>query len=504
MTNVAPAEPQPPGPSGRSAPTVEGLIRNFRNDSDRAAQVGRLATQFFDAGAEAHGLPSRFGELVAASSRLHGLAVSSGGINAAHVLLQNGIDGLNASDVALVAAAVDLHGSGPDSDILVRLRPERVSIARQMASITAIAVALADAGASDATVSYVDTTRRTLRLHVRVDAAAVDLTAVNTTAHGWQTAWARPLRFVADGGERYHLRPGDTMQAAGHKVFERLYADARSREDGVRRDTDIEDLHKFRVATRRLRAALRAFRPVFGRAMLQATSNAARTVARSTNAARDLDVFLEGLEDADFLERVPSLTRDVRDARAVAIQETLAVLDGDAYAAFRGSTESLLAATHPLACVSGRRKAARKAGAAAAAMVGQRLRGVLAYVGVVSADDDAGLHDLRIATKQLRYVLEFFADVLPDATRDVINDMKGLQDSLGDVNDCAVQRDYVAAAVQARHSADGVSDVEHVATELLIARTELRRERCLHTFRAEWDRFTAPENQRLVADRLNL
>ena len=504
MSNVAPAQPQPPGPSGRSAPTVEGLIRRFRTDSERAARVGRLATQLFHAGQEAHGLPSSFAAVVRASARLHGLAAGSHGVQGSHLLLQNGIGDMDAADVALVAGAVGLLASGADAEASVTLRPERVVIARQIAALTAIAVALADAGASEAPVAYVDDTRRGLRLHVRVDPVGVDLAAVNALADTWQTPFARPLRFVADRGERYHLRRGDTMQTAGYKVFERLYADARSREDGVRRDNDIEDLHKFRVATRRLRAALRAFRPVFGRDALQATADAARTVARSTNAARDLDVFLVALADADFTDRVPALTEGIRRARAAAIQQTLGVLDGDAYSAFRGVTEALLAAPHPQAGSVGRPKASQRVGDAAPAMVRQRLRRVLGYVSVLSTGDDRGLHDLRIATKQLRYVLEFFADVLPAATLDVIEDMKGLQDSLGDVNDCAVQRDYVAAATSDGEGRAALSDVERVSTELLIAKTELRRERALHAFRAEWDRFTAADNQRLVADRLNL
>ncbi len=504
MSNVAPAEPQPPRPSGRSAPTAEGLIRRYRADSDRAAQVGRLAARVFEAGAEAHGLPAHFADLATTVARLHGLADGAAGAPGAHVLLQTGVDGLDAADVALVAAAVGLHDSGPGAEVPVGVRSERAVVARQLAGVTAIAAALADAGASDAPIKYVDDTRRASRLHVAPEPDGVDLAPANAAADKWRAAWASPLRFVPDAGERYHLRPGDTMQAAGHKVFQRLYADARSREDGVRRDTDIEDLHKFRVATRRLRAALRAFRPVFGRDMLQQTADAARAVARSTNAARDLDVFLEALEDADFTDRVPTLVQEVRRARAEAIKQTLEVLDGDVYADFRSAAEALLAATHPRAGAIGRGKARRKARGAAAAMVRQRLARVMGYVGVVSAEDDAGLHDLRIATKQLRYVLEFFADVLPADARDVIVDMKALQDSLGDVNDGAVQRDYVADAA-ARCESDGeVSEVESVATELLIARTELRRERALHTFRAEWSRFTAPERQRLVADRLNL
>ena len=49
------------------------------------------------------------------------------------------------------------------------------------------------------------------------------------------------------------------------------------------------------------------------------------------------------------------------------------------------------------------------------------------------------LHDLRIACKRLRYLLEIFAIAFDDDLTPYIDEVRGLQDLLGDIHDCDVQ-----------------------------------------------------------------
>jgi CHAD domain-containing protein len=46
-----------------------------------------------------------------------------------------------------------------------------------------------------------------------------------------------------------------------------------------------------------------------------------------------------------------------------------------------------------------------------------------------------GLHNLRIATKRLRYTLEIFADILPAACQSIADELTQIQDELGAVHD---------------------------------------------------------------------
>ena len=64
-------------------------------------------------------------------------------------------------------------------------------------------------------------------------------------------------------------------------------------------------------------------------------------------------------------------------------------------------------------------------------------------------DDAAALHDLRIATKRLRYVLELVGFCLGDAGQAGLTAARELQTLTGDIHDCDVLLARIAAAPSA-------------------------------------------------------
>ena len=67
-------------------------------------------------------------------------------------------------------------------------------------------------------------------------------------------------------------------------------------------------------------------------------------------------------------------------------------------------------------------------------------------------NDEAALHQLRIAFKQLRYGCEFLAPVLDETQSPVfMNMVKALQDQLGEIHDAAVQQEMLAVLPLAAH-----------------------------------------------------
>src|SRR5437870_12536186 len=48
------------------------------------------------------------------------------------------------------------------------------------------------------------------------------------------------------------------------------------------------------------------------------------------------------------------------------------------------------------------------------------------------------LHDLRIAVKRLRYTLEIFEEVLPEASKSIVKELTQIQDELGELHDSDV------------------------------------------------------------------
>jgi CHAD domain-containing protein len=67
-----------------------------------------------------------------------------------------------------------------------------------------------------------------------------------------------------------------------------------------------------------------------------------------------------------------------------------------------------------------------------------RLAAVNAYETVLPTATIMQLHELRIEFKQLRYTVEFFVEVLGEKAKLVIQDIKQVQDHLGDLNDAEV------------------------------------------------------------------
>src|SRR5690242_2055165 len=72
-------------------------------------------------------------------------------------------------------------------------------------------------------------------------------------------------------------------------------------------------------------------------------------------------------------------------------------------------------------------------------MVRERLADMYSYAQyAASPDNSAGLHNLRIAAKRVRYTLEIFEEFLPEAGKSFAEELARLQDELGALHDSEV------------------------------------------------------------------
>ncbi len=215
--------------------------------------------------------------------------------------------------------------------------------------------------------------------------------------------------------------------------------------EGVRRGADPEPLHRMRVATRRLRAAAALFAPDWPRAWRPSWRRELRRLSRALGRARDLDVqisFLSsrlaepGLEPAHRpgLERLRLRLEQRRERRQRPVVDALdRFVDGTAGALHSFLAEAGGGAGTPAPAPT----AATCAGARAA--VAARLEALLAFADCVpSPDAGARQHEMRIAAKRLRYVLEILAPLDVEALRPALRAAKQLQELLGELHDCDV------------------------------------------------------------------
>ena len=250
--------------------------------------------------------------------------------------------------------------------------------------------------------------------------------------------------------------------------------------DASLRDPDRpHDLKRYRVATRRLRAALRAFEGAYPRRTVKRLRDDLGELASVAGAARDLDVRIADLEawagdrGEDAIAGVEPLVaawRRQRTAAAVSLDGRLRTRRHrrllEALITFVGSTE---AAGERAGARDGERAGAampaRPIGLRAGTLLWQGYERLMAYDHVVGRADLATLHQLRIEAKRLRYLLEFLADVLGPEEADLVARLVAVQDHLGQLNDASV----TAAAVREFLDAPAA---ELQATELRA--TELR------------------------------
>jgi CHAD domain-containing protein len=202
--------------------------------------------------------------------------------------------------------------------------------------------------------------------------------------------------------------------------------------------TDTEDVHQLRVATRRADAAVRIFRDYLPSKVFKRTRRHLRRVRRAAGAARDWDVF--AAETAARLARQPAAQQrglefllGYATGRRSTAQEELTEAGQRELAGLEAFIAGVVAAVQPAA------------GAPEQTLLqlgGPLLRAQLHdFEHAASGDlkDYAHLHQVRIAGKRLRYAMEVFASAFPAEFVDrLYPQVEEIQDILGRANDSHV------------------------------------------------------------------
>jgi inorganic triphosphatase YgiF len=258
---------------------------------------------------------------------------------------------------------------------------------------------------------------------------------------------------------RPRLRELATPAEAFAAVFAAALTQAGANAHGVVHGRDAEYLHQMRVGLRRLRSALLAFRDLVPKKAAKPIAGRLRGLMPSLGAARDWDVFCEGLVRIGMQapERAPAMAPLLARARA---KRGGARRRARATAASRKLQTFLL---RTLRWVNSEPWKARahdsegSLGAFAAASL-ERLHGkALAQAQDIDWRDPGQRHRLRIRMKRLRYACDFFAASFAGAAaQPYIKRLAALQDILGDLNDIAVAR-RLLAEIAPRGSAPGIA-----------------------------------------------
>ncbi len=239
-----------------------------------------------------------------------------------------------------------------------------------------------------------------------------------------------------------------SIEAVGH-IYRSLVESMQQNEQGVIEDRDTEFLHDLRVAVRRTRSALALIKDVLAPELSDRFKKEFRYVGQITGPVRDLDVYL--LSEDDYKARLPERLQEglgyffedlaVRRKRE---QRTLVrSLRSPRYKQILIDWQQIL---DPQGDLAAGKNGGIPIGILAGKIIHKRFRRILRDGRKIhQGTPDCELHRLRIEGKKLRYSLEFFASLYDqEQMKQLIRQLKILQNNLGDFNDLSVQQEMLA------------------------------------------------------------
>jgi len=229
---------------------------------------------------------------------------------------------------------------------------------------------------------------------------------------------------------------------AVRSLLESLYETMRINEAGVLGDTDTEFLHDYRVAVRKARSLVAQTKGVFAPGPTARFRKSLSWLGKATNTLRDLDVYLlqrskyQGLLCPPLNAHIEPFFVFLRGEREKTFQAFVRVMNSREY------TDVVLgwgALVKDPARLGLGRKAMVPVEQLARSRIAKSCRTVLERgYELTDGTTPRALHALRIECKRVRYLMELFAALVPEA-KDLTRRMKKLQDSLGSIQDLTVQ-----------------------------------------------------------------
>jgi CHAD domain-containing protein len=301
------------------------------------------------------------------------------------------------------------------------------------------------------------------------------------------------------------LRPEMPTEYAMRRIMRALLDAAQRNLPGVIAGTDTEFLHDLRVAVRRARSALKVAGAALPIEQAEAASVALKWLGDLTTPTRDLDVYVLGLAELAAEVTGPGWNASQLDPfrdflvaaqaseQAVLVRSLRSVRAKRAFAAWAAvSTEDLPEEVDATGAAMSHVETVAKSAVARA------FKRVIKTGAAIDAESPAtDLHDLRKRCKELRYSLEIFGSLHnPVAQRALIDDLKKLQDCLGEFQDTEVQQHAIRTFAAQMLAADssGVATVEAVmAMGRLADRLGERQIVARGTFAVLFERFAGPQ-----------
>lgn len=398
--------------------------------------------------------------------------------------------------------------------------PDYQRAALSLAAILRIAFGLDESNSQETDITEIESQPAFLRVFIEGPQARADGRAADKQAKLWTGLFQQKVFFHLDSlqasteeleKQAYLLSlknpgivPDDELAEAGRKVLGFHFADMLRHEEGTRHGADIEELHDMRVATRRMRAAMDVFGDSFEPKVIKAHLKGLRATGRALGRVRDMDVFMEKAQH--YLDSLPSDQRQGLDPLLQHWQaerdkdraEMLRHLNSKEYATFKRKFLTFLSTPGEGArSISNETPTPHLVEQIVPVFIYNRLAAVRAYESILPNASIQQMHALRIEFKKFRYTLEYFREVMGPETKGIIEEVKIMQDHLGDLNDadvaCQILRDFLDE-LETREATIAIEDRDNPEPMVAyLASRHAERHRLMVTFREVWEHFNRPE-----------
>jgi CHAD domain-containing protein len=297
-----------------------------------------------------------------------------------------------------------------------------------------------------------------------------------------------------------NLDPDMRADIAGKYIYTHLLKAIKANEKGTIADTDSEFLHDFRVAIRRTRAGLSQIKSVLPAKINAYYADFFSWLGQITGATRDLDVYLLNFER--YKSSLPDSIREdlnplydfllVKQRKAQ--KELAKKLQSEKYLSTLSAWEQHLkepSYKHPLE---------QNAKLTIKELADRRIWKIFARVlhegGAITGESPAeALHDLRKSCKKLRYLMEFFQSLYPEQQiKQLIKNLKELQEVLGDFQDYAVQEQTLKLFSEEMMALNTPANT-FLAMGVLIQDLDGHRCRARKDFASRFEDFSREENR---------
>ncbi len=240
----------------------------------------------------------------------------------------------------------------------------------------------------------------------------------------------------------------------GAEALKKLLSTIEAQIGGVEKNEDIEYLHRMRVTSRRIRAAMPLFKECFPKKRYKKWINEIKNVTQFLGTARDLDVqilfikdYIQQLQETDPKKGIEALLEAHVNQRA-GLQSSITngleelkksrVLQQTASYCEQIVKESTCT---PFNLFSVREKAFWQ--------ISSKLDAFLAMEEWIHKENEIlKHHEMRIRAKWLRYTLEAFAPLYEQELSEETKMMKNFQDILGEMHDCDVWIDGIPKFIE--------------------------------------------------------